>query len=366
MNIIHNVASIGKKLYYKLYVSLAFRHEMKKIRKRKVLTNKVQLTKEQKRQIDEFYLKHYGKKIDKRWHRFYQSYTGNFCVDYFPESLFYAYLEPKLNPRKYAEVLSDKNLIGRLFDGIEGVRLPKTYAQCINGCYLIDGKLVNFEDVCQRISNLDCVIKKTTNTYGGRDVSIFEFVNGIEKLSGTSVNDVLKSFGKNFIIQEKIKQNKLLSQLNSSCVNSIRTISYIAKNNIYVAPLVLHLGRNNSKKSNAQQDGITVAISDNNGLYPFGYAPNGDAFSCHPDSKAKFAGVNLNFSDAIRQAAKKCHSRIPWLGIVGFDFTVDENLNVVVIEINVIGQGISTQYISGKSLFGENTAYMLELISRKK
>ena len=77
--------------------------EWQNIRRKKHLINKVQLTKEQKAEIQAFYKEHYGTKIKTHWHRLYQSYTGTFRKDYFPEILFSSRLEPKTNPYQIAE-----------------------------------------------------------------------------------------------------------------------------------------------------------------------------------------------------------------------------------------------------------------------
>lgn len=65
-------------------------------------------------------MKYYGHKIPYDWHRLYQSYTGVFCENYFPEILFSTLLEPYTNPYHIAEFLDDKNLLPVLFRGIDG------------------------------------------------------------------------------------------------------------------------------------------------------------------------------------------------------------------------------------------------------
>ena len=87
--------------------------EYENIRKKKALWEKVTLTAEQKEQIDSFFLEHYGRKIPHHWHRLYQSYTGTFCADYFPEILFSTRLEWTVNNRAVAGFLGDKNLLER-------------------------------------------------------------------------------------------------------------------------------------------------------------------------------------------------------------------------------------------------------------
>ena len=62
--------------------------ERQNIQKKRKLIDKVSLTETQKQEIKEFFRKNYGKSLSTAWHRLYQSYTGIYCKDYFPEILF--------------------------------------------------------------------------------------------------------------------------------------------------------------------------------------------------------------------------------------------------------------------------------------
>lgn len=66
------------------------RAEFKKVKesRRKRIYENILLTDIEKKKIDEFYLKNYGKKIPYEWHKLYKSYTGKFDERYFPEFLY--------------------------------------------------------------------------------------------------------------------------------------------------------------------------------------------------------------------------------------------------------------------------------------
>lgn len=62
---------------------------------------------------------------------------------------------------------------------------------------------------------------------------------------------------------------------------------------------------------------------------------------------------------------KEKHGRMPHLGILSWDITLDENANPVIIEINTTGQSAwFCQMVNGEPLFGDNTADMLKLINQ--
>ena len=72
--------------------------EKSNVKRKAALIAKVTLTDAQKKEIRDFFAKHYGKAMPDSWHRLYQSYTGVYRYNYFPEVLLSTALEPLLNP----------------------------------------------------------------------------------------------------------------------------------------------------------------------------------------------------------------------------------------------------------------------------
>lgn len=269
--------------------------EYQNIKKKKAQINKVQLSKNEKEEIDFFFKQYYGKKIPYHWHKLYQSYTGIFHKDYFPEILFSTKLEPMLNPYREAEFLGDKNLLPLLFDGDPTIRVPKTYGSCVKGRFR-DNKhcFISAEELCAQLSDIgDCVIKKTVETSSGRDVQICNFHNGMDVTSAMTIDECLRACGKNFIIQEKIIQHESLSKLNSSSVNTFRILTYYCNNRVHVCPIALRLGRSNADRDNIHYGGICVGVNDKGILKSTAYSEYGEAFKEHPDSHVAFDGYQI-------------------------------------------------------------------------
>lgn len=109
------------------------------IQERKNLVEKVVLTKQQIKAVDDIWIKNYGKKISKDWHKLYASYTGIFDEKYFPETFFESILIDKLNPFNQKRYLADKVLTPLFFEGgvtNEGYRTIKNYIyNCNNHFY---------------------------------------------------------------------------------------------------------------------------------------------------------------------------------------------------------------------------------------
>lgn len=342
--------------------------EHKNIRRKKGLISSVKLTKEQNKEIDDFFKKNYGKKIPKHWHKLYQSYTGNFRYNYFPEILFSTKLEPLWNPYRTAEFLGDKNLLHPLFGTIKNLHIPKTILSSVRGV-LRDGenKIVDFEIAVETVSNIGyCVIKKTVDTSSGRDVIVANLVDGKDEKSGQSIKDLLLSFGADFVVQERVIQSQVLSQFNSSSLNTFRVITYILDGQIKVCPIALRLGRNNAEKDNIHYGGVSIGVDFNGAIREFAFSEYGEKLSEHPDSKVVFLGKTIPQIDEIVQKTKELHQCVPYLGVVSWDMSLDENDIPVLIEMNTTGQSAwFCQMVNGEPLFGDDTAKILGIIKKK-
>ena len=343
--------------------------ERQNIQKKRKLIDKVSLTETQKQEIKEFFRKNYGKSLSTAWHRLYQSYTGIYCKDYFPEILFSTRLEPKLNPYREAEILGDKSFLPLLFSGIEGLHIPQTYLSCVKGIYR-NGNNALLSPAEAYMSLFDrgkCVVKKTIDTSSGRDVQICNFVGGQDIGSSLAVREVLEKFGNNFVVQELIHQADVLATLNPSSVNTFRVITYILDDRIHICPIELRLGRSSSDRDNIHYGGVCIGINADGTLKKEAFSEQGEHFVFHPDTKVKFSGYNIGGGNLtrIKETVLKMHANLPYLGILSWDLSLDTEGAVVLIEVNTTGQSAwFCQMVNGESLFGENTGKMLQLIRK--
>lgn len=346
--------------------------ELKNIRRKKNLIAKVSLSDHQKQEIKDFFKQNYGRKIRTDWHRLYQSYTGAYHKDYFPEILLSTELEPKLNPYREAEFLGDKNFLPILFSGIDGLRVPKTYLSSVKGVVRDNnGSVLRTENAVEIIKDLgQCVIKRTVDTSSGRDVQVCDIDNGIDRKTEMPISHILKNFGNDFVVQERIVQHESLSLLNPTSVNTFRVMTYILDGQIFVCPIALRLGRSNSDRDNIHYGGIVIGVNDDGTLKDKAFSEFGNSYKEHPDTKVSFDNyavpiIEKSKSLHISDIAKQMHSRIPWLGILSFDLTIDSSGVVVVLEVNTTGQSAwFCQMVNGMPLFGENTSRILKLIKK--
>ncbi|RJE48978.1 MULTISPECIES: sugar-transfer associated ATP-grasp domain-containing protein [unclassified Dehalobacter] len=351
-----------------LWILVVWIHEMKNIRKKKKLYSEIQLQPHQIQEIDRMWKQAYGRKIPRTWNRLYQSYMGQFDAKYFPEILFTTKLELVMNQRHVCRVLCDKNLLGILFEDDE-VKVPKTIVSNAWG-YLYDGShnIITEEKMLEVLKDVgNIVIKPTINTNSGIGITMHNIQNGIDLLSGESVKNIIIKLNNNYIIQEKLVAHSDYARLYDKSINTIRIITYIVDNSVHHGPLALRIGRGGKFIDNLHAGGIMIGLTDHGILNKVGFSEMQDRFYKHPDSGVVFEGYSVSSTLQIINAAKRLHGRIPGIGIISWDFMIDKDDNVVIIECNLSSQSIwFPQMVNGCSFFGDDTEKMINLISKKK
>lgn len=340
--------------------------ERKKIKEkdRIKIENSIVLTKEQKKQIDEFYKKNYGKKIPYYWHKEYYAISGKFDYRFFPELLFIPDFERIMNNPKYYDCLQDKNITNLFADKVN-IKNPKCYLRNVNGLLLDeDYKDTTIENVYHNIKGLDKVfIKPTIESGSGKDCEII-FTN---ELTIDSFKSILNKFKKDYIIQDVVVNSNSIKKLNPTSLNTFRIITYILDGKVYAMPAVLRIGRNGKYLDNAHQGGIFIGVTRDGVLLDTATSEFNDKYKAHPDTNVIFKDYKIDNFNEIIEAAINLQKLIPHVGCINWDLTLDQNEDVVLIEGNMRYGGIwIVQMAHGISAFEDNTARVLQLIKANK
>lgn len=347
--------------------------EKRKIKdpRRVKLINRVELTDAQEQEIDYFYMSNLGRKVPHDWHRLYQSFTGVFNKDYFPEFLYTSELEPSWNPISYRSVFADKNLLPFLTEGIPGMKTAQIYGSNTN-CYLDRGgvyrnknfqvvsKEVLLHELNETIGNREVVVKPTVDAGSGKNVRFIRFVNGLQEGTGLPIELILEQYGRDWNIQECVINPPVLRTLYPHAVNTFRVITYVWDGSVYTTPLTLRVGRNGNRLDNAHANGIFVGCTDDGHLKRWAFSEFQERFEEHPDTGTKFENYYIPEVPQILECAKQMQARLTQLRIISWDMSLDEHGTVVLIEINTIGQTCwFPQMANGEPFFRENTAAIL-------
>lgn len=352
----------------KIHLSKTFIAEWIAILRKNKLYKEVKLTRTEVKRINSIWVKHYGKKISKRWHKLYQSINGKYNESYFPDHIFSTKLEPKLNPIHLSKFYSDKGLTELIYSGIEGILFPTTIILNSSG-YFYDEKrnVIKEEKALEIINQLDeFVIKPTIGGSSGTSVKIVNLEKMKKEEKRKKVKEILQIYKADYIIQLKILPHTTFSKLYPHSINTVRLITYILEGQVYHAPLSLRMGINNNAVDNIHAGGIVVSVDDKGCLgktgYQLGYADSKKTYASHPNTGVIFEGYDIAYTEEMIKVAKKLHSHTPHLGIISWDLTINESGDIVLLEGNYYGQSIwFPQIVHGKSIFGKNTEKMISL-----
>ena len=196
---------------------------------------------------------------------------------------------------------------------------------------------------------------------GARGVRLLDLHNGIDAISGRTVEDIFQEYKKDFIIQERVRNHESISRIYPDSVNTLRVITYLCDEKVNVAPLSMRIGMGGRIVDNG---GIFIGVTPEGELYPTGFSKKHiTRYNEHPDTGVVFDGYKIKGVPEMVAAARKLHARLPQMGMLSWDMCYDEDDNVVVIEVNTTGQSVwFPQMVTGKPIFGEHTAKMLEKI----
>lgn len=350
------------------YIKIVQFFSIRKAEKR-AICNKYVLSSDEKKKIDAFYKLNYGRTIDHKWHRYFAGINNTFTKEYIPMSIHFSEIEYFLNPYKeYIKVFEDKSIISLIAKSI-GIKCPRALFTFTNGTFTDEQfNYIGFSEVVKQLSNYgEIFIKPTVDSSGGKGCCICNIQNGIDTYSGESIESILKKSGKYFLIQNVIRNHKSISKIYDKSLNTFRIITYQWQESIYNAPVVMRMGRNGNRVDNACAGGIYIGVENDGTLLRNAYFDDGSVYQIHPDTKLVFGDYHIISIQGAIDAAKRMHKALSKLGIVNWDFSIDENGDPVLIEANIVGGGMDMiQVAHAKPLFEEHTPEILQWVRLMK
>lgn len=333
--------------------------------RRIAISSTVELTSAQKKEIDEFYLNNYGHKIPYYWHCNFTAHSNKFDKEYFPELLYIPEFERYMNcHREYVNVFADKNVLPHLAKSA-GIKTPQVVLS-ITRKQITDStnNILTKEEALAHISNCgEVFIKPSVDSCSGSGCFIANFANGVDAISGKTAEQILASVGENVVMQKIIRNHPSIAKIYSGSVNTFRIITYRWKDELLHMPVIMRIGKDGSYLDNAHAGGMFVAVNDDGRMHKTAMTEFNQKFECHPNTKVIFAEQRIDLLPTVIAAAKRMHAMIPQLGVVNWDFAIDENGDPVLIEANTKGGAIWViQMAHGRSGFGEKTAEVLQWI----
>ncbi len=341
-----NSVQLIKKLYnsvYNRYKVYKFRKDMEQKLTSSPLTF-TPLSDDEKKEISEYWKKY---QIAPDYNTFLWYYNVSIRKDprYISEDIYANYILPTFNDMRRCEGINDKNLFDILFFG---EKMATTIVRRINGFYVdTNYNLISHDKAIDIVSHYDSVvIKPTINSCQGK---------GIICVNGKKFSKEEKNYNSDFIVQELIKQHKSLAELNDSSVNVIRVTTLAFGGAIQAIDAIIRVGA-----PGQFTDHKNIAIGLTNGvLKQYGVTTNGTHVDILPNGY-RFGGKEIVSYNRILDMVIRLHSRILPAGIVGWDVTVDEVGDPLIIEANLDFPGCIRSQDCNGPLFGDNTEDILK------
>lgn len=312
------------------------------------------------------YWKQLKKKVNPKWFEVYYHITNNPDIRFAPEDIYFGRIENKLNNRELVLAYADKNFYDLFYQAPD--LFPKTLLRNIDGFFYdkdynpinIDNTSIDqFLSSCQKI-----IIKPSVDSGGGRKICLFtkKDKNFYDKNNQVLELDFLKkNFARNYLIQEYLSQNEYLAKFNDSSVNTIRIFTYrsVKNDQVHALHAVLRIGKKGNYLDDQNVGGVACKINDDLTLNNFATNYFGEKFEEFNGIKFSSAGkvpfVNEIKQLAVNLAIKNIHSRV-----IGFDFTIDSQNQIKLVEINHLWTGINFFQMNGDPVLGKFTDEVVE------
>lgn len=350
-----------KQLIWNHFINQTEKDFEKKIKQSMKLCPMKPLTKGQEADVKAFFKKHFGREVPTYWHQYLYSRNGLWSEKYIPASIYNSEIIHRLNKFQFRHAYVDKGFYDTLFPDINR---PKTIVKNVNGYYYDDQHPLTEKEAIERCSNLkEAIIKPSLGGTWGIGVKFIQSTDGIIADTNSSVKDLFNSYKQSFIIQERLEQHPDMAKLNPTSLNTIRVMSYRRGDEIVVLYAVVRIGRNGQVVDNETAGGIKADIDLSTGRI------RGCAIGSPKEKDMPFTdvgtptdGYQIPCFQAVLDAVKGMHYRLPYFNLIGWDMSVDKDGKPALIEWN---RAAELSQVAHGPAFGDLTEEILEESMRR-
>lgn len=300
------------------------------------------------------YWERFGLRPKQMWFELYGSRDHRMDPGSLPADLYYTELLPYMNNGLQHYGLMNKGYLDYLFSD---VKRPETIVLRIEGVYCDEKRNLIREDEAVDLCRQRCgtlFLKRSTGSRFGKGIFVFE----PDACSDEEIRGIFEEAGASFIVQEKIPQHPRIESLNPASVSTIRVLSLLLEDEVFVESAVLRVSSPDMPYVTVHDGGFYVEILEDGRLHAKIYDNNGAWFD---HGKGLFDDSFVMPSmDRVYAEVRRIHPRIGHFKCVGWDFAVDDHGNPVMIEFNVFPGLDCSQTTCCRPIFGAKTDWILE------
>lgn len=299
--------------------------------------------------------KKWQKLIDYRYYDVYNKIIsdGERLSQYIPDTFFYLFVDEYYTNPQHSNPCDDKNLYDLFF---QDVNRPQTVFRKLNDIYLDENyNEITVEDAIWKAENCEEVILKIGKfSYGGKGVKFWKSVDS----QVSEMTDFMRNC-RDVVCQKVIKQHVNLSRLNPTSVNTVRIMTLMLGQQVYVLSGVLRMGINGSRTDNASSGGIVCGIKPSGQLKGVAYDTSANRYERHPQGTA-FDNVSIpNYLEAVDMVISLAKRLSSISRLISWDLAIDETGHPVLLEANFCGGEMDFHQLCNGPILGDMTQDVL-------
>jgi len=262
---------------------------------------------------------------------------------YIPNQIFDKYLAHN-NLKEYEYLTFDKVVFYSILNTFN-IPQPRTIGSCYRGvCTVVDPinkdnnhsfsptEYLSFFKYLFTQFNIQNLFIKRANGFWGKDAFTLNY------LSYEQDKNQLQLLNNGYwIIQERIKQHKILSKINSTSINTLRIDTILNESNTpHLISALLRFGRKDAIIDNVSAGGYFIGIKENGKLKKTAYSflkTGGYEIDEHPDSKVIFEDIQLPYWEETKELVLRLAKIFLQTKAIGWDIALTEK-GPTVIEAN--------------------------------
>lgn len=311
-------------------------------------------SREYQAQIKPFWSK-YGCHPSKYWFALYCAPGGKLDPLYIPDDIYYGKIIPYFNRLNFRRPYVDKGFYDVLFPEL---KQPPLVIKNMGGYYYNSSfQMISREEAENLLGQCGSfVIKPSIDSGSGRAIFFYNSTMGTSVIS-----EKLSEYGKDFVVQEVVRQHPVLAAIHEDSLNTVRIISFLFKGEVYILSSILRMGAGGSRLDNVSAGGFACPVYSDGQLYDKAVNRKSEWVTKH-SAGTVFAEVKIPFYDRLIATLKNAHKKLPYFGIIGWDFSISPEGEPIMIEFNVVP---GMNQISCGPTFGEITDEVLSTVFLK-
>ncbi len=276
-----------------------------------------------RKMADEYAVDVFGSTRYAPWLYVYTLWAGGFKEGWIPDNYYGEIVVPKLQG-DYGKISFNNMFTNAVF----GTDKFPDLAYYVNRKWLSKNRQIMSPDLLEEFlfKNHDEIFFKLDNSLKGRGIYAFNKAN--------FSLDKIKSLG-NGVFQSRVRHHNFFENFSSEALATLRVTTVIDKNNnVSARSAYAKLGRLGETYINAKAQ-VIVPIELRTGVFEnHGHLQNWSVLTSHPDSDVSFERKKIPKFNEIVELCINLHSKIPYVGCIGWDIAIDQNEELHILEWN--------------------------------